>query len=79
MDGQADLLGQWCLMKEWGRTGSAGQRRLIAFPAHAEAVSALDSQRRARNEEVTNKLDKRNAVSTGQSLRTVPLLKELCC
>lgn len=41
MDVQRDLFGQWCLIREWGRIGSAGQVRTIPFDTAAEAHAAL--------------------------------------
>lgn len=48
MDVQPDLFGQWCLMREWGRIGSTGQTRSIAFTTLQEAQAALDKQRRLK-------------------------------
>jgi predicted DNA-binding WGR domain protein len=48
MDVQPDLFGQWCLMREWGRIGSTGQTRSVAFPTQHEAQAALDRQRMAK-------------------------------
>ena len=45
LDVQRDLFGQWCLMREWGRIGSAGQTRSLPFPTPHEAEAALDKQR----------------------------------
>jgi len=46
LDVQADLFGQWCLMREWGRIGSTGQTRSLPFHNPQEAQAALDKQRR---------------------------------
>jgi predicted DNA-binding WGR domain protein len=35
-------------VREWGRIGRAGQMRVVAFPTPAEAYSALERQRRAK-------------------------------
>ncbi len=48
LDVQADLFGQWCLMREWGRIGRSGQTRSLPFPTPEEAEAALDQQRRAK-------------------------------
>jgi predicted DNA-binding WGR domain protein len=55
MDVQPDLFGEWCLMRKWGRIGSAGQARSLvnwaAFrprPTPQEAEAALQRQRSAR-------------------------------
>jgi predicted DNA-binding WGR domain protein len=42
LDVQPDLFGQWCFMREWGRTTS------VPFPSPQEAEAALDKQRRAK-------------------------------
>lgn len=51
MDVQPDLFGQWCLMREWGRIGSAGQARSLPFPTPQEAEAALQRQRILRRVE----------------------------
>jgi predicted DNA-binding WGR domain protein len=48
MDLQPDLFGQWCLMREWGRIGSAGQTRALPFSTRQQAQVALDKQRQAK-------------------------------
>jgi predicted DNA-binding WGR domain protein len=48
LDVQRDLFGQWCFIREWGRTGSAGQTRILPFPTPAQAEAALERQRRAK-------------------------------
>ncbi len=48
LDVQPDLFGQWCFIREWGRTGSAGQTRNVPYPTAAEAQAALERQRRAK-------------------------------
>ena len=48
MDVQPDLFGAWCLMREWGRIGSTGQARSMAFDTPEEAESALHKQRRGK-------------------------------
>jgi predicted DNA-binding WGR domain protein len=48
LDVQPDLFGQWCFIREWGRTGSGGQTRIIPFPTPAEAEAALTRQRCAK-------------------------------
>ncbi|MGA2903182.1 MAG: WGR domain-containing protein [Candidatus Korobacteraceae bacterium] len=50
LDVQSDLFGAWCLMREWGRIGSAGQTRSVPFRTSQEAHAALDSQRRAKEQ-----------------------------
>jgi predicted DNA-binding WGR domain protein len=48
LDVQRDLFGQWCCIREWGRTGSPGQVRSLPFPTEREAQAAVDRQRRAK-------------------------------
>lgn len=45
---QPDLFGQWCFIREWGRTGSSGQARIMPYPTRVEAEAALTRQRRAK-------------------------------
>jgi predicted DNA-binding WGR domain protein len=47
-DVQPDLFGHWCLIREWGRIGSAGQMRNAPYPTPAEADAALNKQRQAK-------------------------------
>jgi predicted DNA-binding WGR domain protein len=35
MDIQADLFGEWCFVREWGRIGQAGQTRQAVYPSQA--------------------------------------------
>lgn len=48
MDVQLDLFGAWCLMREWGRIGRAGQTRIVSYRTPHEAESALQRQYRAK-------------------------------
>jgi predicted DNA-binding WGR domain protein len=48
MDVQPDLFGEWCLMREWGRIGSAGQTRVVPYPTPDDAEVALNRQRSAK-------------------------------
>jgi predicted DNA-binding WGR domain protein len=48
MDVQPDLFGQWCVIREWGRTGSTGQTRCVPFPALHQAQAAIEQQRRVK-------------------------------
>ena len=48
LDVQADLFGQWCVVREWGRIGTAGRERSASFPTPAAAQAALDNMRRAK-------------------------------
>ncbi len=48
LDVQPDLFGQWCLIREWGRTGAAGQTRIVPFPTPAAAAEALEKRRRIK-------------------------------
>ena len=41
MDIQPDLFGEWCLMREWGRIGRAGQLRSVPYRTPHEAEAAL--------------------------------------
>jgi len=45
---QPDLFGQWCLIREWGRSGSSGQTRSAAFATPTQAEAALLKQRQAK-------------------------------
>jgi hypothetical protein len=45
----ADLFGQWCLICEWGRIGSAGQVRKILYDSEAAAVAALERLQHGNN------------------------------
>jgi predicted DNA-binding WGR domain protein len=45
---QRDLFGQWCLIREWGRIGSAGQVRTVPYATAAQAHEALAAQRRVK-------------------------------
>ncbi len=45
---QPDLFGSWCLIREGGRIGQGGQRRLTPFPTADEAQTALERQRRRK-------------------------------
>ncbi|MBF0124875.1 MAG: WGR domain-containing protein [Magnetococcales bacterium] len=38
---QPDLLGQWQVIREWGRVGSAGTVRRTPYPDHIDALAAL--------------------------------------
>jgi predicted DNA-binding WGR domain protein len=45
-----NLLGEWCLIREWGRIGSSGgQQSTQYFPSEREAYSALKVLKRAKN------------------------------
>ncbi len=48
LDVQPDLFGQWCFIREWGRTGTSGQTRSNPYPTPAQAEAALENQRRAK-------------------------------
>jgi predicted DNA-binding WGR domain protein len=48
LDVQPDLFGQWCFIREWGRTGSGGQTRIVPYPTPAQAEAALEKQKRAK-------------------------------
>jgi predicted DNA-binding WGR domain protein len=48
MDVQPDLFGEWCLMREWGRIGRAGQLRSVPYPTPVEAEAALQRQCRIK-------------------------------
>lgn len=45
---QATLFGEWSLVREWGRIGRAGQVRLTAYEAHADAEAAMEKIRAAK-------------------------------
>jgi predicted DNA-binding WGR domain protein len=44
MDIQPDLFGGWCLVREWGRIGYAGQIRSVPFTDRQDAEAALRRQ-----------------------------------
>ena len=48
LDMQPDLFGQWCVIREWGRIGSAGQERSVPFTSASDAQAALHKQRQAK-------------------------------
>ena len=48
LDVQRDLFGQWCCIREWGRTGQAGRTRIVPYPAPEAAQAAFDWLRRAK-------------------------------
>jgi predicted DNA-binding WGR domain protein len=48
LDMQPDLFGQWCVIREWGRIGSAGQTRCIPYPSPVAALAAFERQRRVK-------------------------------
>jgi predicted DNA-binding WGR domain protein len=43
-----DLFGMWCFTREWGRIGRGGQIRTVPYPTPAEARTALEKQRHAK-------------------------------
>jgi predicted DNA-binding WGR domain protein len=45
---QPDLFGQWCVIREWGRIGRAGQVREVPFATAADALEALAQQQRMK-------------------------------
>lgn len=47
-DVQPDLFGAWCLIREWGRIGRAGQIRTTAHGDQIQAMAALARQRAAK-------------------------------
>jgi predicted DNA-binding WGR domain protein len=48
LDVEQDLFGIWLLIREWGRIGHRGQTRVLSFATAAEAQSALQRQRQAK-------------------------------
>jgi predicted DNA-binding WGR domain protein len=48
MDVQPDLFGGWSFIREWGRIGRPGQVLLTPYPSPAEALAALERQRRTK-------------------------------
>jgi predicted DNA-binding WGR domain protein len=48
MDVQLDLFGAWCVVREWGRIGRAGQVRSVPYSTPHEAEAALQRQSRAK-------------------------------
>ncbi len=45
---QPDLFGQWCCIREWGRTGQARQTRIVPCPAPEAAQAARNRFRQAK-------------------------------
>lgn len=44
------LFGEWCLLREWGRIGSAGGQRLAEYlPTQGEAEAALRKLKLSKN------------------------------
>jgi predicted DNA-binding WGR domain protein len=48
LDVQPDLFGGWTFIREWGRIGRPGTVRTLPCPSEAEALAALERQRRAK-------------------------------
>lgn len=49
LDVQPDLFGEWCLIRMWGRIGTAGgQVRSVPYPTPQEADAAMDRLCRAK-------------------------------
>ena len=48
LDVQPDLFGEWCVIREWGRVGQAGQTRTVPYPTPREAETALERQCRIK-------------------------------
>jgi predicted DNA-binding WGR domain protein len=48
LDVQPDLFGGWSFIREWGRIGRPGTVRTLPCPTEAEALAALERQRRAK-------------------------------
>ncbi|RTL82850.1 MAG: WGR domain-containing protein [Hyphomicrobiales bacterium] len=48
LDVQPDLFGGWSYIREWGRIGRPGTVRQIPCPTEAEALAALEQQRRVK-------------------------------
>lgn len=48
MDCQPDLLGDWSVIREWGRIGSPGQMRIATCPNEAEARAQLARARHVK-------------------------------
>ncbi len=45
---ERDLFGAWCVVREWGRVGRAGQVRSAPFPTLSDAEAAMARQQRAK-------------------------------
>jgi predicted DNA-binding WGR domain protein len=48
LDVQPDLFGGWTLIREWGRIGRPGTVKTVPCPTEAEALAALERQRRVK-------------------------------
>ena len=48
LDLQPTLFGEWALVKEWGRIGQAGQRRIIVYAGQEAAALALERELKRR-------------------------------
>jgi predicted DNA-binding WGR domain protein len=45
---QPDLFGGWTFIREWGRIGRPGTVKTVPCPTEAEALAALERQRRVK-------------------------------
>lgn len=44
------LFGEWCLVREWGRIGAAGGRKMVAYlDSESDALTELENAKRAKN------------------------------
>jgi len=44
------LFGEWCLIREWGRSGAAGGQKMVVYlGSEGEALMALEKVKRAKN------------------------------
>lgn len=48
LDVERDLFGSWCLVREWGRIGRAGQLKIECFEAAELAQAALQKLEAAK-------------------------------
>jgi predicted DNA-binding WGR domain protein len=48
LDVQPDLFGGWSFIREWGRIGRPGTVKTLPCPTEAEALAALERQRRVK-------------------------------
>lgn len=48
LDVQPNLFGGWTFIREWGRIGRPGTVRTLPCPTEAEALAALERQRRRK-------------------------------
>lgn len=67
------LFGDAGLVREWGRIGCPGRRRLEFHPDHGKALEALESwlaRKRRRGYEIRARIERRNSDRFGAKLQS---------